>query len=101
MSNRPFSGKVGLGGSKLTRITKKKKQSGVLRQEQKSLLMDTGKDREQEIIDGIEKFQNMLSRYPLKPKKQKSSNSLANKNLNRVYGKIQRQFTEQVLRQES
>ena len=34
------------------------------------------------------KFQAMLARYPIKPKNKKGTNALANKNLERVYGKI-------------
>ena len=80
MSQRPNSGNA---------RAKKKKSQGVLSKDQKGLLLDnSSKDKEQEILEGIEKFQNMLSRYPIKPKKQKSSNTLANKNLNKVYGKI-------------
>ena len=45
-------------------------------------------DREGEILEGIERFQAMLQRYPIKPKQQRASNTLANKNLYRVYGKI-------------
>jgi len=47
-------------------------------------------DHEQDILDGIEKFQAMLSRYPLKPMAGKASNTLANKNLSKVYGKIKK-----------
>lgn len=46
---------------------------------------------DQEIHEGIEKFQAMLARYPVKPKSQKAGYSLANKNLAKVYGKIQQQ----------
>jgi hypothetical protein len=46
------------------------------------------RDTEQEILEGIEKFQAMLARYPVRPKSSRASNSLANKKLNRVYGKI-------------
>jgi len=38
----------------------------------------------------------MLQRYPLKPKQQRASNTLANKNLNRVYGKIKYQFSKNI-----
>ena len=38
----------------------------------------------------------MLARYPLKPVAGKASNTLANKNLNKVYGKIKRQFSKNI-----
>ena len=44
--------------------------------------------REQQILEGMERFQEMLNRYPMQPKQHRSSNTLANKNLERVYGKI-------------
>lgn len=46
------------------------------------------RDREAEILDGIDRFQAMLARYPVKPKQQRGANTLANKNLQKVYGKI-------------
>jgi hypothetical protein len=51
ISIRPYSG-GNVGASKLT----KKKKHGVLKKDQKSLLLDNAKDREQELIHGIEKF---------------------------------------------
>lgn len=48
------------------------------------------RDHEQDILDGIDKFQAMLSRHPLKPMAGKASNTLANKNLSKVYGKIKK-----------
>lgn len=50
VSIRPYTGNA--IGSKLT----KKKKHGVLKKDQKSLLLDSAKDREQELINGIEKF---------------------------------------------
>lgn len=38
----------------------------------------------------------MLQRYPLKPKQQRTSNTLANKNLTKVYGKIKQQYQRTV-----
>jgi hypothetical protein len=46
LASRPLSG---------TAKPKKKKQ-GVLKKDQQNLLLDNAKDREQEILDGIEKF---------------------------------------------
>jgi hypothetical protein len=48
------------------------------------------KKREEDLQDGIKKFHEMLSRYPLKPKNKRSSNTLANKTLERVYGRIKK-----------
>jgi hypothetical protein len=38
----------------------------------------------------------MLARYPLKARASKSTNTLASKQLNKVYGKIKMQYTKQV-----
>ena len=57
-----------------------------------------GGDTEQEILEGIEKFQQMLSRYPLRPKSSKAS--MVNKNLNRVYGKIKQNFNRNILNED-
>jgi hypothetical protein len=38
----------------------------------------------------------MLKRYPVKPKRNKSSNTLASKNLYKVYGKIKTQFNKNI-----
>lgn len=54
------------------------------------------RDHEQDILDGIDKFQAMLSRHPLKPMAGKASNTLANKNLSKVYGKIKKQFSKNI-----
>lgn len=39
----------------------------------------------------------MLKRYPMQPKRQRSSNTLANKNLERVYGRIKQHYAKNVL----
>lgn len=85
LATRPLSGAV--------KKKNKRTKSKILRPDQQQVLLDytippKKRDKEQEILDGIERFQDMLSRHPLKPKQQRSSNTLANKNLNKVYGKI-------------
>ena len=39
----------------------------------------------------------MLKRYPVKLKQNRSSNTLANKNINRIYGKVQSQYNQQLV----
>ena len=53
------------------------------------------RDTEQEILDGIESFQKMLSRYPIRRQKS-GSNTLANKALGKVYGKVKKQFNKNI-----
>mmetsp|Transcript_38082 Transcript_38082/g.58111 ORF Transcript_38082/g.58111 Transcript_38082/m.58111 type:complete len:100 (+) Transcript_38082:313-612(+) len=43
----------------------------------------------------------MLARYPLKPKQFKKAQTLASKNLDKVYGKIRKQFTKNVYHQDA
>ena len=38
----------------------------------------------------------MLARYPVKPKQFRKAQTLASKNLDKVYGKIRKQFTKNV-----
>ena len=58
------------------------------------------KKREEDLQDGIKKFHDMLARYPLKPKNKRNSNTLANKTLERVYGRIKKQFAINIQRPE-
>lgn len=89
-------------GEKARKSQQKKKR--ILRAEQRRLLVKDDSEatarrirqREQQILEGMERFQEMLRRYPMQPKQQRGSNTLANKNLERVYGKIKQQYTRTV-----
>ena len=96
LASRPFS-----GGQRRRRANQKRR---ILRADQRNMLVKDESEeaatrrrqREQQILEGIERFQDMLKRNPMQPKQQRSSNTLANKNLQRVYGKIQQQYARNV-----
>lgn len=60
------------------------------KQVEPEVLPDLSEDMERRRVEGQRRFQEMLRRYPLK--KARGSESLVNKNLRRVYGKVQREI---------
>ena len=60
------------------------------RNDSEEVFPDLTEDLERRRTEGARKFQEMLQRYPLK--KPKGQENLVNKNLRRVYGKVQREI---------